>query len=104
MSAAKRLPPLVPFPAMANGPHAQLMFVRDDAQFADLWEESELRVSYAKNLAEALATVEYGKGGPSDRALPAFACVVSHLLSEALVFERLAYEAARRERAAGGEA
>lgn len=101
MNATHELPKLIPFPSGANGPHANLMFVNAQAKFGDLWEESDLRIGYARQLAEALATVRYGADGPHDQALPAFACVVSHLLSEAQVFEKLAYEAAKRESGCG---
>ena len=104
MSATHELPKLIPFPSGANGPHARLMFVNAEAKFADLWEESDLRIGYACQLAEVLANVRYGTDGAHDQALPAFACVVSHLLSEARVFENLAYQAALRESGCGATA
>lgn len=103
MKTANKLPPLVPFPAAANPHSASMMFVRADARFIDLWEESDVRITYARNLAEVLATVNYGVDGPPENGLSAFACVIAHLLAEAQQFERLAYEAAKRERKHGAE-
>ena len=104
MSAAKKLPSLTPFPGAATGVSAQMMFVRSDARFIDLWEESSARTTYARDLAEVLAQAQYGAGGPGPNAIPAVTGVICHLLSEAQVFEGLAYAAARRERDAGGDA
>lgn len=102
MKPAAKLPPLVAFPAVATGPGQQMLFVRADASFADLWEEGEARTAYARDLADVLASVRYDAAGSPDRALPAFASVVNHLLLEAKVFGELAYRAAVRERAAAG--
>lgn len=104
MSAARKLPPLVPFPAVANGPRAALMFVRADARFIDLYEEAESRLTWVRELAGVAAAVSWDSSGSPDRALQAFAAVVERLTHEALVFHGLSYEAAKRERAAGGEA
>lgn len=104
MNAARKLPPLVPFPAVASGEQAALMFVRADAPFRDLWEEAESRLTWIRDLADVAACVSWDGSGSPDRALQAFAAVVERLTHEALVFHGLSYEAAKRERAAGGEA